>query len=191
MSHTVELKCSCGSVKGSLKVVPRSYFHAHCLCIDCQNFARHLDNEKNILDEHGGSEVFQTYPSYLKISEGHEHIGCIKFAPKGLLRWHTQCCNMPLANTMGSSGIPFVGVSVKLMKFSGEQEKLDILGPVTLKAFGKYAIGEMPRDAHERFPRSFMLKIMGFMLKGLLLRKNTPSPFFKGKEPTVVAELVP
>jgi hypothetical protein len=34
------------------------------------------------------------------------------------------------------------------------------------------AFGEMPKDAHARFPLSYMPKIIGFMLKGMLT-KNT------------------
>ncbi len=185
MSKIVDLKCACGTVKGTLKVVPSSLFHVHCLCCDCQSFAKHLNNEKNILDEHGGTELLQTYPAYMKFSEGQDKISCVQLTHKGVYRWHTTCCNMPLANTMGSSKVPFIGVSVKLMQFANEQEKLDTLGPVTMKAFGKYAIGEMPKDVHPKFPFSFMPKILGFMIKGKILKKYTPSPFFNEKGPIV------
>jgi len=187
MSDVVALECSCGSVKGELSIVPKSSFHVHCLCCDCQNFAAYLNNKEEILDEHGGSELFQTYPAYMKISEGQDKLAGIQLTPKGIYRWHTTCCNMPVGNTMTSSKMPFVGISVKLMNFSSEEEKLKTLGPVVMKAFGKYAIGEMPKDAHEKFPISFMPKIMGFMAKGMFKKKNAPSPFFNGKEP--VAEI--
>lgn len=171
-------------------MVPGSFFHVHCLCCDCQKFASHLNNEENILDEHGGSELFQTYPEYMKITEGQDKIAGVQLSRKGLYRWHTTCCNMPLANTMNSSNIPFVGVSVKLMKFDNEQQKMETLGPVTIKAFGKYSIGEMPKDAHPRFPISYIPRILGFMLKGMLWRKNNPSPFFNGKEPVAKIEVL-
>jgi hypothetical protein len=183
MSKIVELGCLCGAVKGTVNVVPGAFFHVDCLCCDCQKFASHLDNKDNILDEHGGTEILQTYPSFMEITEGQEKIQGVQLAKKGLYRWHTTCCNMPLANTMTSSKIPFVGVSVKLMKFVNEQEKMEILGPVIMKAFGKYSIGEIPNDAHPRFPISFMPKIMGFMFKGMIRKLNSPSPFFSGKNP--------
>ena len=183
MTKIVELECSCGEVKGNVQIVPKSFFHVHCLCCDCQNFASHLGNADKILDAHGGSELLQTYPQYMEITEGKEKIACMQLKVKGIFRWYTSCCDMPLANTMNSAKVPFVGVPVKLMKFSSEQEKLEKLGPVIMKAFGKYSIGEMPKDAHERFPLSFMPKIMGFMIKGLINKRNSPSPFFNGKEP--------
>lgn len=187
MSKVVPLECMCGKVKGQLDVVPGSFFHVHCLCCDCQSFAAHLNNSEKILDQHGGSELVQTYPAYMSISEGQDNIGCVQLRGKGLYRWHTTCCNMPLSNTMTSSKVPFVGISAKLMKFANEQEKMDVLGPVTMKAFGKYSIGAMPEDAHARFPLSFMPKIMGFMIKGMLKKKNQPSPFFNGEEPVAKA----
>lgn len=183
MSNIVPLECLCGSVKGRLNVVPASFFHVHCLCCDCQDFASHLSNKEKILDEHGGSELFQTYPAFLEITTGQNNIGCMQLREKGLYRWHTTCCDMPLANTMSSSKVPFVGVSIKFMQFSNEQEKLKALGPVTMKAFGKYSVGEMPKDAHYKFPISYMPKILSFMLKGMFSKKNSPSPFFNGKEP--------
>lgn len=191
MSNIVPLECSCKTVKGSLKVVPGSFFHVQCLCCDCQSFASHLNNQEQILDEHGGTELIQTYPAYMKIIEGHDKVACVQLHEKGLYRWYTECCNMPLANTMASSSVPFVGVSVKLMKFNNEQEKVKLLGPITMKAFGKYAVGEMPRDAHLRFPLSYMPKILTFMLKGMFTLKNSPSPFFNKKEPIVKVNFLP
>lgn len=92
--------------------------------------------------------------------------------------------------TMNSSKIPFVGVSVKLIQFDNEREKLEILGPVAMKAFGKYAIGEKPTDAHPKFPISYVPKIMGFMLKGIFGKKNRPSPFYRDGEPVAKAKIL-
>ncbi|OUR86888.1 hypothetical protein A9Q81_27560 [Gammaproteobacteria bacterium 42_54_T18] len=58
--------------------------------------------------------------------------------------------------------------------------KLKVIGPVKMKAFGKYAKGKMPQDAHPKIPLSFMLR-------GLFGKKNTPSPFFRNREPVVKA----
>jgi len=190
MSSIINLSCTCGAVKGKLSVVNRSYFHVHCLCSDCQSFASYLNNEDTILDQHGGTELYQTYPAYMSITEGYKNIGCVQLSKKGLYRWHTTCCNMPLANTMNSSKVPFVGVSVKFMQFDNEQEKLKIIGPVTMKAFGKSARGEMPVDAHPKFPLSYMPKIIGFMLKGVLCKQNNPSPFFTDGKPIVTPKVL-
>lgn len=190
MSQVVNLECSCGTVKGTVKIVEKSYFHVHCLCCDCQNFSDKLKNKERILDKHGGSELFQTYPNLVAINQGQDKIGCLQLKEKGLLRWYTTCCNMPLANTMGSYKIPFVGLSVKLMKFIDENDKNSAIGPVTLKAFGKYSIGDKPVDTHERFPLSYMPKILLFMIKGMFKKSYKPSPFFKQKNPIINPERI-
>lgn len=183
MTTSVDLKCNCGKVKGSLEIMRASFFHVHCLCCDCQNFAKHLNQQENILDKHGGTELLQTYPNLMKITQGQDKMACIQHTEKGIYRWYTTCCNTPIANTMNKAKMPFVGVLVKNMQFVDEAEKLEALGPVTMKAFGKYAIGEMPKDAHPKFPLSYLPKIIGFMIKGILGKKNTPSPFFTDDMP--------
>lgn len=142
------------------------------------------------MDQYGGSELFQTYPAFMKITEGKANIGCVQLRNKGLYRFYTTCCDMPLANTMNSSKIPFVGISVKLMKFSSEQEKFNVLGPVTMKAFGKYSLGEIQKGVHSKFPMSYIPKVLIFMLKGLVGKKYNPSPFFNRKEPVVEVNLL-
>ncbi|WP_018015454.1 DUF6151 family protein [Teredinibacter turnerae] len=190
MSKVVPLACSCGAVKGELNVVPGDFFHVACLCCDCQAFAAQLGREDFVLDSSGGSELFQTYPAYFKITEGAEHIRALQLKPKGLFRWYTACCNTPLANTMKSAHVPFVGLSVKLMQFDSAADKSAAIGPVTLRAFGKHARGPMPADAHATFPKSFLPKILKFMGKGLLLGKSRPSPLFKGGKPVAEIEIV-
>ena len=182
MSNSVALECSCGSVRGELNVNHGSFFHVQCLCCDCQKYASHLNQEK-LLDEYGGTDLFQTYPAYMKITDGLDNIACVQLKEKGLYRWYAACCNMPVANTMSSAKVPFVGVPIAFLKFDNEQVKVNTIGSVSMKAFGKYAIGEMPSDAHPKFPISYMPKILGFMAKGLITNKNTPSPFFNEQEP--------
>ena len=189
MSKSVDLQCLCGELKGKVEVVPGSYFYVHCLCCDCQDFAGYLNNKENILDEHGGSELFQTYPALVQITAGRDQLDCVQLKEKGLYRWYTRCCQMPVGNTMSSAKVPFVGLSVKLMQFADEQQKRELLGPVILKAYGQYAIGEMPDDVHLRFPVTFLPKIIGFMLKGLFGKKHQPSPFFEGAEPVASVRL--
>lgn len=185
MTTTINLQCQCGKVEGTLDVVAGDYFHVHCLCCDCQRFAAYLNNEAAILDARGGSELFQTYPAYLHITKGQEWIRGVQLKKKGLYRWYTGCCHMPIANTMPSSGTPFVGVSVKLMRFASESEKERVIGPVLMKAFARYAKGAKPKDAYDKFPLSFIPKIMAFMVKGKLKAKHKPSPFFKDGQPIV------
>jgi len=185
MAETVKLACSCGEVEGEVKIVKKESFHVKCLCCDCQQFAAHLGQENRILDDHGGTELFQTYPAYFRITKGMENIASVRLTEKGLLRHHTTCCNTPTGNMMMNPKVPFVGIPVAFMQFDSEKEKDRILGPLIMEAFGKYARNGKPDHVHERFPLSFMPKILKFMAKGYFVKKYLPSPYFSdGKSVT-------
>ena len=185
MSSTVDLKCSCGTVQGTLTIAPKEFFHVECFCCDCQLYAYRLNNEDKILSEHGGSELFQTYPANVQITAGHSRIACMQLTENSLYRWHTTCCDMPLANTTTSSKMPFVGLFTSFMEFKNDQEKMKMLGPIAIKAYGKYIKGPIPKDVYSKYPVSYLFKMASFMLKGKLNKKHTPSPFFNGTKPIV------
>lgn len=188
--NKVKLECFCSSLQGELNVISnKKSFHVHCLCTDCQDFAGYLNNKGKILDKSGGSELFQTYPAYLKITKGEENISCMQLSKKGITRWYASCCNAPIANTMASPKVPFAGVSVKLMKFSSNSEKEEILGPVIMKAYGRSALGEKPEDAHDTFPMSFMPRMLKFMFMGFICGKYKPSPFYKDGGPVSIPKI--
>ncbi len=84
MSHP--LRCKCGTVKG-LVANPRSANHCICFCKDCQAFAHFLGRPGEILDERGGSEILQTLPKSVTLTEGSGSLACMRLTRKGLLRW--------------------------------------------------------------------------------------------------------
>jgi len=56
----LKLKCNCGKVTGILfNVKPRCGNRLVCYCKDCRNFAKYFDNADDILNEFGGTEIFQ------------------------------------------------------------------------------------------------------------------------------------
>lgn len=56
----LHLACQCGKVKGvAKKVSHRSGLHVRCFCDDCQAFAKYLEPSGALLDEYGGSEIYQ------------------------------------------------------------------------------------------------------------------------------------
>jgi hypothetical protein len=185
----VKLQCDCGTVKGSLKLVPSQFFHIECMCCDCQAYARTLKVEHSLLTDYGATELLQTYPDYLKLSQGIDQVACVRLTDKGLYRWYARCCHSPLANTLGSPNVPFVGLIVDRLKLS-DSEKRSMLGPVVLKAYAKDAITEKPEGAHDSFPPSAMFKTLLFMLKGVIKRRHKPSPFFQQGEPICAPQVL-
>jgi hypothetical protein len=194
MINNVSLKCSCGSLQGlATSVSPETGNRIVCLCDDCQNYAKFLKREEIILDKNGGTEIFQLTPSQLKITHGKEHLKCVRLTDKGLLRWYAGCCKTPVANTMSSWKIPFVGIPHTFMHFGGDKKNQDkILGPIRAKVHGQYATGEVPLDAHQKIPLGLIFRSLRLFLGAWMQGKNVPSPFFNVKtgQPNVTPKIL-
>lgn len=145
----VPLKCACGAVRGIAgNVSPGSGMRVVCYCEDCQRFAHYLGRE-DILDAHGGTEVFQMPPADVKITHGAEQIRCIRLTSKGLHRWYTACCRTPIGNTLSAAG-PFVGV---IHNFIGDERVRETnLGPVRGYVQTKFALSSLPVEREQGFP---------------------------------------
>ena len=103
------IQCRCGNVQG--RVSPKGLSNrVKCYCADCQAFAHFLGNEKDILEEQGGTEIVQLAQPCVHFDKGLEHLGIMRLSPKGLLRWHTTCCNTPIGNTLANPKTVFVGL---------------------------------------------------------------------------------
>lgn len=146
------------------------------MCDDCQSYAYYLKREEDILDANRGTEIFPVYPSQLKIETGFEHLSCVKLSLKGIFRWFTECCHTPVGNT-SSPRMPYVGVVHNFIDLS-EEEKEKELGPVTLRIFAKFGKGPFPPGAHQKVPLRLMMTIAPFLIRGILLKKSLPNPFF-------------
>ena len=176
----VPLKCDCGKLKGVAKnlssVQGRRII---CLCDDCQAFAHYLGHAKSVLDQNGGTEILQMLPANLEITRGIENLKCLRLSDKGMLRWYAGCCNTPVANTAPYSKMPYTGVVHSILDFAGDARSREAsLGPVRARIQGKFGIGKLPEGTHQKAPLGLILRIMGFLISGLLRGKYAPSPFF-------------
>src|SRR5690349_22143392 len=98
---THPLQCECGKIKGVLND-PRSANHVVCYCNDCQAFAHVLGKAEQVLDQHGGSEIFQVLPKNLTFTQGIESLASLRLTDKGLIRWYASCCRTPIGNTLAT-----------------------------------------------------------------------------------------
>ena len=171
----VKLKCSCGSMQGRTRPIDAdSGSRIACCCRDCQSFSHFLGKADEILDEYGGTDIYQMPVSHLQITEGIEHLACLKLDEKGLHRWYAQCCNTPIGNTMGS-GAPFVGVIHNFMDH--EKSRDEELGPLRGYGLIKFAKKKIPSDVLGSSTRLILRTLSNLLiwkLKGL----NKPSNFF-------------
>jgi len=142
----IPLRCSCGRVRGLAKDVSAERGNRLvCMCNDCQAYAHWLGQADTLLDEYGGTDVYPLTPSQMTFTAGADQIRCLRLTPRGLLRWHTECCKTPVGNTLASARVPFVGVPLLCMDHLGDGwPRESILGPVRAK--GAWAVLQR-RDA--------------------------------------------
>lgn len=181
----VKVKCKCGKVTGTAHgVTPSSGIHLVCLCSDCQAFARYLGREEDLLDSHGGTEIYQIAPCRLKIETGQDQLRIMRLSPKGLFRWYTDCCQTPAGNTMASPKMPFVGIPIRFFDLSPSDPRFgEAFGPIREKCFGRQARGGKPADAVDKASLGMLARVSLFLLKGMALGWNQPSSYFRNGQP--------
>ena len=173
----VSLNCDCGKVQGVASFVTASSgTRIICYCDDCQAFARYLDSAKTVLDQDGGTDIFQMPMSHLKITGGIEQIRCMRLSPKGLFRWYVECCKTPIGNTL-SAGMPFVGVIHNFMDDAGSRDSM--LGPVRGHVHTKFAkTTAASKQNQSAVPARLLMRIFSKLMIWKLRGFNKPSSFF-------------
>lgn len=179
----IQLACSCGTVRGvAMNIKAKTGTRVMCCCYDCQSFAQFLEQEDNVLDRYGATEILQIPVSYVQITEGNEQIACVRLSQKGMYRWYVQCCNTPIGNTM-KAGIPFIGLIHSFMDNTSikDVELSENLGYLKVK-FAKKAV---PFDQHaSQF--SVMSKIIFNLIKWKIKGLDKSSTFFEDNGQPVV-----
>jgi hypothetical protein len=175
------IRCSCGALRGAVRrVSPAVGNRIVCYCDDCQSFPHFLGRADEILDAHGGTDIFQTSPARVEIREGIEHLACMRLTPKGLVRWYADCCKTPIGNTLATGAVPFVGL-IRTRTLPGEGRD-DLLGPVRGGVMARFAKGDRSTlDAHDRFALSLFLRFARIALAARLRGDHRKGPFFDPK----------
>jgi len=135
-----------------------------------------LGAEADVLDEHGGTDIFQTSPSSLTITQGMDQIGCLHLKENGTHRWYARCCNTPIGNTAKPS-LPFVGI---IHSFWADKEVWnETISAPRARVQTKHAYN-LPEDAPAPvgFPIGVTLGLMWKILKWKLAGKGRPNPLF-------------
>jgi Family of unknown function (DUF6151) len=172
------LRCRCGHVRGVARgVSPSNGFHFVCYCKDCQAFARFLERP-DVLDPLGGTDIFQMPPGRVTLTAGADALRCLRLSDKGVLRWYTDCCRTPIANTAGA-GFPIVGMIHSFVDHAADgRSRNEALGPPLCRIYERSATGPLPPDAPPPPSlRTFVhraLKMLEWWARGLA----RPNPFF-------------
>ena len=173
------LRCRCGHLSGIAGDVSSSGgFRFVCYCEDCQAFARFLER-RDVLDPAGGTDIFQMPPGRVKLTAGTDAVRCLRLSDKGVLRWYTDCCRTPIANTAASPRFPLIAVIHSFMVHAADGHSRDeVLGPPLCRIYERSAVGPLP--LHAPAPPSLGVfarraaKMFGWWVRGL----GRPSPLF-------------
>jgi hypothetical protein len=175
------LRCRCGHLRGlASRVSPSTCFRFVCYCKDCQLFARFL-GRTDALDPAGGTDIFQIPPARVKLTAGTDALRCLRLSDK-VLRWYTDCCQSPIANTAASPRFPALGVMHCFIDNDADDGSRDeALGPPLCRIYERSAVGPLPPSAPKPpslavFTRRALM-LLGWWVHGL----SQPTPFFDGR----------
>ncbi len=190
MGADLAIGCSCGSVKGVARGISSSRVNrVVCGCDGCQSYARYLGRADEILDAYGGTDIFQTSPRYIEVTEGIDHIACLRMTPNGALRWYATCCSTPIANTLSTRQVPFIGVLHACVDRLNDKRLVEeSLGPVRARVNNADAPSESGTWELVRMILRYGSMLVMWRLRG----DHKLSPFFSAHtgEPIVVPRLV-
>ena len=181
MNHP--LQCQCGTLKGYV-TLPGSVNRAVCYCRDCQAFAHFLGRANEILDSKGGSDVVQTSPAHVTLTEGVEMLACMRLTENGLVRWYARCCNTPIGNTLANYKVSFVGLIHSCLDNGGKSLE-DSFGPVRMWVNTKAAKGEVRSSALAA--TGGIMRILWMLLRARLNGSYKRTAFFSSQSGAPVA----
>jgi hypothetical protein len=178
MPTDVELECACGKLRGrALGVSASGGTRVVCYCDDCQAFARFLGG-RDILDERGGTDLFQMAPSRVQLTSGADALGCVRLSSKGMHRWYCTECKTPVGNTMGPR-VPFVGMIHSIMRVDRSgRSRDDVLGPPVARVNTESATPGAPVPSTASATLRAILRSVRLLAGWWLTRSGFPSPFF-------------
>ncbi|MFO0676232.1 MAG: DUF6151 family protein [Polyangiaceae bacterium] len=174
---SVALACTCGAVRGRMHDTSAgAHNRVLCYCDDCRDFTTFLARPE-LVDDHGGSDILQTFPANLVFTEGVGNVRGIRLSAKGLHRWYADCCKTPVGNTLGAGG-PFAGVGMAFvagMDRPGERDRT--FGPPRGTLLTKFATRPLP-DGGTTNPLAFGVRTAWLLAAWTFGGKRWPSPFF-------------
>lgn len=178
MPIDVPLRCACGKLQGTaLAVSPRSGCRVVCYCGDCRAFGHFLGGP-GILDDWGGTDIFQMAPSQVRITGVATSLSCMRLSAKGMYRWYCGECKTPVGNTV-SARLPFVGLIHTFIdpdNACGARD--DLLGKPVGYTRTKSAVGDLPAEIRDSSSLPVIARSLKLLSKWWLTGAGSPSPFF-------------
>ena len=167
MAADLSFACECGAVSGTLLGAgPDQGDHVICHCTDCQDLTHYLGHAGRVLDDHGGTSLYQSRCARMRIDTGRDRLACIHMTDKPTLRWYASCCGMPLFNSYANGRIPYITTQVAACDPSA---RAALLGPPLGHLFTQDGIGDtsaLPKMSMGRLMRRFFPRMVRDMISG-------------------------
>lgn len=163
----LSFSCRCGAIVGKLIAPgPRVGDHVVCHCSDCRAFADYLDAGDVVLDEHGGTALYQGRCATMRIDTGIDRLACLHLTDKPTLRWYAACCRAPMFNSYKNGRIPYI---TTVVANCDAERRESVLGPVTGHLFTDEAIGDashLKQLKMARLMRRFFRRMLTDLITG-------------------------
>lgn len=178
------LRCRCGIMQGYVDA-HESAGRAVCYCKSCQAFARFLEQEADILNSNGGTEIIACLPRSVHFTTGVDKLACMSLSEQGLLRWYSSCCRTPIGNTPRDRKMPYVGLVRACLP--GSDASFDqAFGPLKVSLNTESALGKVKPTLAPTLIA--VAKIMKKVISARLSGKYRDNPFFKPNSDTPIEE---
>ena len=177
----IPIQCACGAFKAKLNNVgPKHGNRVICYCESCQEFQRYLGKDEEVLDKHGGTDIYQVSPGRLEVQQGKENLACVHLTEKPTLRWYTDCCKTPIGNTLATSKLPFIGLISVCMEAKENEQGLDgLVGPVRGQVNSEGARGDISEsDIRKSSTASLYLRFFKLIIGTKLRGEHKNNPLF-------------
>lgn len=166
-TDTLPFACECGKIAGVVeKANPTQGDHIVCHCTDCRDLVRHLGQEERVLDELGGTALYQSRCARMRLHRGTEHLASLHMTDGKTLRWYAACCNSPLFNTYANGRIPYV---TTILANCDAEKRAELLGSPIGHVFAEEATGDtsgLPKMSMAQLMRRFFKRMIKDILSG-------------------------
>ena len=130
-----------------------------------------------MLDSAGGTDIFHLPPARVTLTTGTDALRCLRRSNK-VLRWYTECCRTPIANTPAAPGFPVIGVIHSFMGQGANGSRDETLGPPLCGIYKDSAIGQLSPDAPDPPSVGMFVRRASKLLSWWMLGLSGPTPFF-------------
>jgi hypothetical protein len=159
--------CQCGRVTGHIeRAIATEGDHIVCHCTDCRDLVRHLGQDARVLDQFGGTALFQSRCARVRLETGLDQLACLHMTTAKTLRWYAACCSSPLFNTYANGRVPYV---TTILANCNAADIRQLLGTPIGHLFTKEATSDasaLPQLSMAGLMRRFLVRMIKDMVSG-------------------------